>query len=41
MIMINDKYITTPEINTMTVDVLNARLAAQTDLIKKQNLILN
>ena len=31
----HDKYITTPEFNTMAADVFNARLAAQTDLIKK------
>ena len=31
----HDKYITTPEFNTMATDVFNARLAAQTDLIKK------
>ena len=37
----HDKYITTPEFNTMAASVFNARLAAQTDLIKKQNLILN
>ena len=30
-----DKYITTPEFNTMAADVFNARLAAQTDLIRK------
>ena len=29
------KYITTPEFNTMAVDVFKARLAAQTDLIRK------
>ena len=27
----HDKYITTPEFNTMAADVFNARLAAQTD----------
>ena len=37
----NDKYITTPEFNTMVASVFNARLAAQTDLIKKRNLMLN
>ena len=31
----HDKYITTPEFNTMEADVFNARLAAQTDLIRK------
>ena len=31
----HDKYITTPEFNTMTADVFNARLAAQTDIIRK------
>ena len=31
----HDKYITTPEFNTVAVDVFNARLAAQTDLIRK------
>ena len=31
----HDKYITTPEFNTMAADVFNARLAAQTDLIRK------
>ena len=31
----HDKYITTPEFNTMAAAVFNARLAAQTDLIKK------
>ena len=34
----HDKYITTPEFNTMAADVFNARLAAQTDLIKKTEL---
>ena len=29
------KYITTPEFNTMAASVFNARLAAQTDLIRK------
>ena len=28
-----DKYIATPEFNTLAADVFNARLAAQTDLI--------
>ena len=37
----HDKYITTPEFHTMTATVFNGRLAAQTDLIKKQNLTLN
>ena len=31
----HDKYITTPEFNTMAADVFNARLAAQTYLIRK------
>ena len=31
----HDKYITTPEFNTLAADIFNARLAAQTDLIKK------
>ena len=31
----HDKYITTPEFNILAADVFNARLAAQTDLIKK------
>ena len=31
----HDKYITTPEFNTMAADVFNARLATQTDLIRK------
>ena len=31
----HDKYITTPKCNTMAADVFNARLAAQTDLIRK------
>ena len=31
----HDKYITTPEFNTMAADVFDARLAAQTDLIRK------
>ena len=34
----HDKYITTPEFNTLAEDIFKARLAAQTDLIKKQNL---
>ena len=33
-----DKYITTPEFNTLAADVFNARLAAQTDLIKKNKI---
>ena len=37
----HDKHITTPEFNTMAADVFKARLAAKTDLIKKQILILN
>ena len=31
------KYITTPEFNTIAADVFKARLAAQTDLIRKPN----
>ena len=31
----HDKYITTPGFNTMAADVFKARLAAQTDLIRK------
>ena len=31
----HDKHITTPEFNTMVADVFKARLAAQTDLIRK------
>ena len=31
----HDKYITTPEFNTMAADVFQARLAAQTDLMRK------
>ena len=31
----HDKYITTPEFNTMAADAFNARLATQTDLIRK------
>ena len=31
----HDKYITTPEFNTLAADVSKARLAAQTDLIRK------
>ena len=31
----DDKYITTPEFNTMAADVFKARLAAQADLIRK------
>ena len=30
-----DKYITTPEFNTLAADAFKARLAAQTDLIRK------
>ena len=36
----HDKYITTPEFNTLAADVFNARLA-QANLIKKQTLMLN
>ena len=32
----HDKYITTPEFNTMAASTFNARLAAQTDLIIKR-----
>ena len=31
----HDKYITTPEFNTLSANVFNAGLAAQTDLIRK------
>ena len=31
----HDKYITTPEFNTIAADVFKARLTAQTDLIRK------
>ena len=31
----HEKYITTPEFNTLEADVFNARLVAQTDLIRK------
>ena len=31
----HDKYITTPEFNTMAADIFKATLAAQTDLIRK------
>ena len=31
----HNKYITTPEFNTMAADVFKARLAAQTDLKRK------
>ena len=31
----HDKYITTQEFNTMAASTFNARLAAQTDLIRK------
>ena len=34
----HDKYITTPEFNTIVADVFNARLAAQTDFIKKNRI---
>ena len=30
----HDKYITTPEFNTIAASTFNARLAAQTDLIR-------
>ena len=33
----HDKYITTPEFNTMVADVFKTRLAAQTDLIRKSD----
>ena len=36
----HDKYITTPEFNTIAEDVFKARLAAQTDLIRKPDFIL-
>ena len=32
----HDKYITTPEFNTMAGDIFNARLAAQADLKRKR-----
>ena len=31
----HDKYITTPEFNTLAANIFKARLAAQTDLIRK------
>ena len=31
----HDKYDATPEFNTMAADVFNARLAAQTHLVRK------
>ena len=34
----HDKDITTPEFNTLAAAVFNARLAAQTDLIKKNRI---
>ena len=34
----HDKFITTPEFNTLAADVFHARLAAQTDLIRKPEL---
>ena len=34
----HDKYITTPEFNTMAASVFNARLAVQTNLIRKPEL---
>ena len=34
----HDKYITTPEFNTLARDVFKVRLAAQTDLIRKPEL---
>ena len=37
----HDKYITTPELNTMAASIFNARLEAQTDLIKNQDFMLN
>ena len=37
----HDKYITTPEFNTLAADVFNAKLAAQTDLIRKPELDFN
>ena len=36
-----DKYITTPEFNAMAATVFNAILAAQTDLTRKPELMLN
>ena len=33
-----DKYITTPDLNTLAADDFNARLAAPTDLIKKKQI---
>ena len=37
----HDKYITTPEFNTLAADVFNARVAAQTDLMKKSEFDFN
>ena len=37
----HDKYITSPEFNTLAADVFKARLAAQIDLIRKPELTLN
>ena len=34
----HDKYITTPEFNTLAARIFNARLAAQTDLTKKNRI---
>ena len=34
----HDKYITTPEFNTMVASTFNIRLAAQTDLIRKSEI---
>ena len=34
----HDKYVTTPESNTLAADVFKARLAVQTDLIRKPEL---
>ena len=31
----HDKYVTTPEFNTLAADIFNARLAAQRDLMRK------
>ena len=35
----HDKYITTPEFNTLAAHVFKARLASQTDLIRKPNFL--
>ena len=37
----HDKYITSPEFNTLAADVFKARLTAQIDLIRKPELTLN